>query len=268
MSWNINRKPLADKVHLLVELHRVDVLMLAESPQSAGEMLASLNRNGGAWEFAAPIISMGRARIQIYTRVGRWHIRELVALPHSTIRELQLPNLPSILLAAVHLPSKLWLDSGDQTEICRQLSVQLQQAEATIGHRRLLAVGDFNVNPFEAGMIAPTALNAESSRRVAGKGTRTINEVSYPYFYNPMWNHLGDEMDGPGGTYFYSGTKPVRVSWNTFDQVLVRPDLLRYFKTKELEILTGDGTRSFLNRNKIPDKARVSDHLPIAFKLN
>ncbi len=123
-------------------------------------------------------------------------------------------------------------------------------------------------------MISPTALNAESSRLVAQRRARNINGHSYPFFYNPMWNFFGDATNGTGGTYFsggtyfYSGSKRVRVSWNIFDQVLVRPALLPLFDTSELKILTGDGERSFLKRNGTPDKTNVSDHLPILFKLN
>lgn len=61
----------------------------------------------------------------------------------------------------------------------------------------------------------------------------------------------------------------VRFSWNMFDQVLIRPELLPYFRTKELEILTGDGETSFLTaRSGVPGAQNGSDHLPIVFKLN
>ncbi len=192
--------------------------MLAECPLAAGEMLVSLNRYDGGWEFAAPLDLSETTRIQIYTRIGNHRIQELLAFPHATIRELSWEDSPPVLLAVVHLPSKLWNDPEDQTFVCTHLARQLVDAEDSVEHGRLLVVGDFNINPFEAAMLSPAALNAESSRRVAEKRARVINGHSYRYFYNPMWNFFGDAGSGPGGTYFYGGGKKARVSWNIFDQ--------------------------------------------------
>ena len=268
LFWNINRKPLADEIYRLVELHRVDVLMLAECPLSAGAMLISLNRETGGWEFAAPTNPLNDSRIQIYTRIGEQNIQEMLAFPYATVRELNRPDSPSILLSVVHLPSKLWEHSEDQMVVCTELSRQLRRVESFVGHQRMIVVGDFNVNPFEAAMLSPTSLNAEPSRLVAERRTRNINGYPYPFFYNPMWNFFGDATDGVGGTYFYNGSKRMRISWNIFDQVLVRPDLLPFFDFSALGILTGDGERSFLKHNGVPDKANFSDHLPLLFQLN
>ena len=267
LFWNIARKPLRDEMRRLTERHEVDVLMLAESRLAPDDLLASLNGDGASWEFAAPISPLDDTKIQLYTRLGQQHLQELFVFPHVTVRELSGPDFSSLLLGVVHLPSKLWENPEDQTVVCTELSRQLRAIEEIVGHRRLLVVGDFNVNPFEAAMLSPTALNAEASRRVAARGSRNINGHAYPFFYNPMWNFFGDATLGPGGTYFFSGSKRVRVSWNIFDQVLLRPDLLPHFDTSELDILTTDGQRSFLNRNGTPDKTNVSDHLPILFKL-
>lgn len=268
LFWNINRKPLDDAVHRLAERHQVDVLMLAECPLTAGAMLLSLNRNGGSWEFAAPINPLNDSRIQIYVRSMSEHIEERFAFPHSTVRELIWPGLPTVLLAVVHLPSKLRANPDSQFSECVELGRQLREAEDFAGHRRTLVVGDFNVNPFEPGMLAANALNCESSRALVAKGERIVAGRAYRFFYNPMWNFFGDSGSHPGGTYFHRSSQMVRVSWNIFDQVLVRPDLLYSFNTSQLQIITGDGNNSFLTRAGTPTLPNNSDHLPILFKLN
>jgi len=52
-----------------------------------------------------------------------------------------------------------------------------------------------------------------------------------------------------------------------FDQVLLRPELLPYFRNNNLKILVGDGATLFL-KDEIPDRKAISDHLPILFGLN
>ena len=52
-----------------------------------------------------------------------------------------------------------------------------------------------------------------------------------------------------------------------FDQVLIRPDLLDLFHTKDLKILSEAGGTSLLSGIGVPDKNSASDHLPILFKL-
>ena len=268
LFWNINRKPLRESVARLVERHQIDVLMLAESPLSARAMLVALNRNKGGWQFATPFNPLNPGKIQIYTRLPEQRLTEYVAFPHGTIRSLTGSNRAALLLAVVHLPSKLRTNPDSQFAECVELGRQLREAEDFAGHRRTLVVGDFNVNSFEPGMLAANALNCESSRVLAAKGERVVGGRAYRFFYNPMWNFFGDSGNGPGGTYFHRSSQMVRVSWNIFDQVLVRPDLLSSFDTSELQIITEDGSVSFLTRAGTPTRPNNSDHLPILFKLN
>jgi hypothetical protein len=82
-----------------------------------------------------------------------------------------------------------------------------------------------------------------------------------------MWNFFGDARgDKPPGTYYRAGSDNVEYFWHTFDQVLIRPDLLDRFESGKLRILTTDGIAGFL-RNGIPNKSNASDHLPLLFKI-
>ena len=47
-----------------------------------------------------------------------------------------------------------------------------------------------------------------------------------------MWNHLGDHGEA-GGTFYFEGTEHLCYYWNLFDQVLLRPDLLKGFAPGE-----------------------------------
>ncbi len=266
LFWNIARKPLAEVVARLAVRHQADIVLLAESELSPAQILVALNRPAKIWQFAAPLIS-GREKIHIFTRLGKGNLAERLDAPRWTIRELARPALPAVTIVAVHLPSKLRSNPSSQAFECAELAADIRAIEAQVGHERTLVVGDFNMNPFEEGMLAANGLHGESSRRLAMARERVVEGKKYPFFYNPMWNFWGDAGRGPGGTYFHRSSDRVRLSWNLFDQVLVRPDLLPFFDNAELQILETDGVKSFLTRAGTPTTRDGSDHLPILFSL-
>jgi hypothetical protein len=59
----------------------------------------------------------------------------------------------------------------------------------------------------------------------------------------------------------------VHYFWQTFDQVLVRPSLLEAFPEEELRIVHTVGSRSLLKDRTPGIDRRISDHLPLLFKL-
>ena len=267
LFWNINRKPLGDEIYRLVELHDVDVLMLAECRISVGAMLVSLNRDDRGWEF--PFSE--REKIRVFTRFNSTFLSPRLEEPRWTIRELLLPGLPSIIMAIVHLHDKRSWNEASQSAACFDLSLDIKNVELQVGHHRTLVVGDFNMNPFEPGMLAANGLHTEATRSIARKTSRIVDEKTHRHFYNPMWNFFGDETNGPAGTYYYKSSELVRMPWNMFDQILIRPELFPFLKTNEIEILTGDSEedeKSFLTAQGTPTKKRGSDHLPLLFKLN
>lgn len=94
-------------------------------------------------------------------------------------------------------------------------------------------------------LVAMIHFQAVMSRQVAQLRTRKLQEREYPFFYNPMWSLLGDATPGPPGTYYYSPSGHASYYWHTFDQVLLRPDLLDVFENRDLHILDTDGEQSF-----------------------
>jgi exonuclease III len=183
-----------------------------------------------------------------------------------------LPEVKPILLAALHLPSKLHkTDSQEyQSFVASQVSEKIRKLELENGTSRTVLVGDLNMNPFEKGVASANGLHAVMTRDIARsrKGKRQVVREFYPFFYNPMWGRFGDTTEGPPGTYYRRGSEPTEYFWNTYDQVLIRPELLDSFDEKTVKVLTEfGGTRFLLNSGK-PDHSRLSDHLPLLFALN
>jgi hypothetical protein len=127
-------------------------------------------------------------------------------------------------------------------------------------------------------MVGAEGLNAVMARHIARKGSRKVEGKEYPFFYNPMWSNFGDSMHEihppgtsehePPGTCYYPQSESRWFFWNMYDQVLLRPELMPFFKNKDLKILVGDGVSSFVNADGVPDRDNVSDHLPLLFRLD
>src|SRR5258705_387564 len=124
---------------------------------------------------------------------------------------------------------------------------------------------DLNMNAFEMGVIQADGLHGVMTQAIARKRHRPIGDEVYPYFYNPMWGRFGDTTKGPPGTYYATTSSRDEYFWHTFDQVLIRPDLLDSFDEAELQVLTDCGGIEFLRESGIPDDSRASDHLPLLF---
>jgi hypothetical protein len=182
-----------------------------------------------------------------------------------SIRQISPPIGSSFLLVGLHLPSKLHFSDQEQLMHAIRVSRAIQDAEETVEHSRTLVIGDFNMNPFEPGLVAADSFHAVMDQKIAMKGCRTVQGQEKPFFYNPMWGLLGDASPSPPGTYYYNGGY-INYFWNTFDQVLLRPDLLVFFPQGGVQVISKVGTKGLLNENGLPRSA--SDHLPVVVRLD
>jgi hypothetical protein len=266
LFWNMNRQDRRDVLSRMVVRHGIHILMLAECDLTPAEVLRALNQG----DQAAFHDNGGRCEaVRVYSTFATEHVREVHGAQRYTIRHLQLPLRTDVLLAAAHLPSKLHRTDDSQRYTCADLAEVIREQEQRLGHRRTVLVGDFNMNPFEPPMVSAREFHAVMDRQTARGGSRMVEGKEYPYFYNPMWSLLGDASPGPPGTHYYARGDHVTYFWNMLDQVLVRPELLACFRNEDLEILTDDGTVSFLKKQTgRPNPKTASDHLPLLFRIN
>jgi hypothetical protein len=275
LFWNICRRRLELVLARLIARHGIDVLMLAECTTPESEMLQALNAAGqGSFQRLPPMASQ---RLDLYSRYDRSCFGPVLQeADHFLIRSLTPPNGIEINLAIAHLASPLYKDQRERHSRCIGFAQAICEAErgskGRPGNNRTVVVGDLNVNPFDDAMLDVRSLNALADRRtVLRKDPRQFGKhykEEFRLFYNPMWSHFGDAVE-PAGTYYYDKSNPVvDPLWNMFDQVLLRPALLERFRSKNLRILTTDGTVAFIRSDGVPDGELYSDHLPIYFQLN
>lgn len=267
LFWNVNRKPLHTTVAQLAHQHAVDVLMLAECVTAPVEVLLALNSNGALGYHIAPGVGRCR-RISVFTRFPGRYLTSVSEDDRWTVRRLSLPGTDEVLVAIAHMRSKLYAAAGDQEIGLRWLAQHLGHAERDAGHGRAFLVGDLNVDPFEDSVCAADGLHGVMTREIAARVSRSYLGEERLFLYNPMWGRLGDATPGPPGTYYHDGGHLVTRYWHTFDQVLLRPQLLDRFDDAALTVLTGAGgpdDRSLLSASGRPT---VSDHLPLLFTLD
>jgi endonuclease/exonuclease/phosphatase family metal-dependent hydrolase len=247
----------------------VDVLVLLECAIQVGDLLAALNLGDGGpiFHYAPNRAEAPEESIKIFTSFTPEFLDPLEDGARHTIRRLRLPMCMDIVLAALHLPSKLHSGESSQILACSQWAETIAQAERRAGHTRTVVVGDLNMNPFEAGVVGAGGFHATMARAEALRGQRTVSGQQYPFFCNPMWGCFGERGETPAGTYFHDSGEHVSYYWNMFDQVLLRPSLVERLSTDGVEIVTHAGAVSLLSANGRPDRSVASDHLPILFGL-
>src|SRR5579871_3670894 len=239
LFWNLNRKNLLTSVVRLVNLHHVDILMLAESAIEPTELLSVVDSvTNSPVHFSPGVLCQ---KVHIYMRFPGEYAQPIDESNRWSMRRVTLPERAEFLLVVAHLVDKSRHSNESQAGETTIIAKHIRDAEALRGHRRTIFVGDLNMNPFESGMVMACGLHAVMARTVANKGSRTVQEEEYPFFYNPMWSHFGDSNGRPSGTFYYTSAEQVAYFWHMFDQLLVRPDLLPVFYDEDVQILTDDG---------------------------
>jgi hypothetical protein len=264
LFWNLNKKPLTELIAVLAAEQRIDVLVLAECNIPEVNLLDALNTDQ-PMKFSRPFNPS--PHFKFFLRYPRDCMKLVRDEPGIAIRRLVPPIGLEILMVAVHLPSKFYHQDIEQAFLCTRLTRYIEVAEQKVGHSRTIVFGDFNMNPFEYGVVAAEGLHAVMDKRIAEKRKRTVRGEERPFFYNPMWGNFGDRTPGPPGTYFYENGSQVCYFWYTYDQVILRPDLIEHFNDESLSILTQAGRVNLLSTSNRPDRVVGSDHFPITFEL-
>jgi len=274
LFWNINRKNLTNLIEYYVFKYNVDVLVLIEDAISSNDMLISLNKNSSKYFFC----KSNNRKISIYTsfdsKLFKHHVTdsEFVSLVEFNFID------KSILFGALHLPSKLTATTSEKRSFTvRNILREIDKVEGQLGCSDTILVGDFNMNPFEDGMVQPDCFNAAMCRTIASANTRSVNgsgmgkSIDYKYFYNPRWSFMGDlSKYTPGTYYFYGNDYENHYRWNMLDQILIRPSLIGNLVESSLEIIDKDinGVSLINETNKTRVSSQQCDHLPVFFTMN
>lgn len=264
LFWNVGKRPVLEQLVRLADDQRADVIALAESVFDPADVLRGFRRAASDFHFQPS----EKTKIQVFSRAILGEVVEqfVDGTGNLTIRRFDLKSAPSVLFGVVHLPSKTNWSAEGQAMHSAVVANDVRNVERDVGHGRTIVVGDFNMNPYEAGVAGRQGFNAVMTRHEMRRLDRKVQGRDYPVFYNPMWQFFRDVPGTPGGTFFLRGSSPEAHPWNIFDQVLVRASLVAGLS--EVAILAHDGTSRLVNAHGIPKPRFTSDHLPVSFAMN
>lgn len=179
----------------------------------------------------------------------------------------------STLFAAIHFPSKLKNDEHTHTEL---VPTYKNKVHSLAQHsNRLFIVGDFNMNPFDLGMVQPTGFNAWNNRSTILADTVPHQSGAQRIYYNPCWTLLGDyvssktyqESSRMGGTHYFNKAISKKYLWYMIDQIIMSRTLIEDFNSGSLRVIENSSYITELYKPKI-DETKKLDHLPIFFSFN
>jgi len=184
---------------------------------------------------------------------------------HYSMLRIECPLSIPFLLCCVHLSSKRNRSDLHLQYAAGILRGDIEAQEKVLKTENTVVVGDFNMNPFEAGMTATGAMHALPCYKLASRMvSRTVDGASYNMFYNPSWRLLGDR-DQSAGTYYYSDSSHDTLYWHVFDQVVIRPRFGKRLLSDSVRVVTSICGDSLARPSGYP---HVSDHFPLAFTID
>lgn len=234
----------------------VDIIALAEYSANIDNLIDSLKECG--IEMQKYVCSS--QRITVIGNINN-------AIPALQDDKYSFQIINGYIFCFVHLPSQIYTNNEAARIITiDRIITDTNKIERKNNTENTIIVGDFNINPFDYGMIAANHFHSIPFYDIAKKNSRIIENQNFKMFYNPMWRFFGDLYE-PYGTHYYSGSRADNIFWNIYDQVMIRPTLRQSFVDENLKIITETSTYSLLNKNGHPDKKKVSDHLPLLFEI-
>lgn len=172
-------------------------------------------------------------------------------------------NIEPTFFACVHFPSKLYHDENTHLQCVPAYKDKV--LKLTDHAERLFIVGDFNMNPFDLGMVEPAGFFAYNNKELLENDPILKYNDYRIQFYNPCWALLGDfflDVDlkiknRTGGTFYYQPKLSRAYQWHLIDQIILRKALINEFSPSELKVID--------DRFKLDNSI---DHYPLKFSFN
>lgn len=261
--WNIkNNDDIHDTIIELIKQKDVDVLILAEVPFG---LFTDLKKHPRFKDFIQ--VSNGDSKVEIYSRIYKNNFKTILNARRWSGYEIDIPQRLKINLFPVHFPSKVnWTEESLALE-CVNFANDIKACEKKQGHQNSILIGDFNMNPFEPGILSANGLNAiQDLSYIEKMNRRIVNGKHHEFFYNPMWNFFGDYQK-PLGTHYHRNSGNISYEWHILDQIILRPDLSDFIDNKSIEIITKINNIELGGTYQRPNDKEYSDHYPILLSL-
>jgi hypothetical protein len=267
LFWNTNKLRNWNNIdacllELIIE-KKCDIVILAEYDNTLDRLCTAIN-NLSRDEYTSISTTDGCQKIKGLVK-KKYKIKSILEENRYQIVVIETVYY-KLIIAMIHNISKLRASKEDQEDLLRRFHYDICNAEKNLKTKNTLVVGDFNANPFEPACISANTMHAIPFIEEVQRLSRTIQANDYEMFYSPMWK-FWSRRKIPYATYYYYRSGMVNYYWNTFDQVIMRPQLINAFEYDSLVIVTETSNHQLLKEKK-PDEDNYSDHLPLYCTLN
>ena len=285
LYWNIGNKqpPFEFEIKKLINSHEVDVLILVENKNINNDLIkralsfdaVSLNANN---KFAK--------WVNVYYKLNDEykiaHHSEYTEIDHDSLPPKQVNRVQvfkiigksslEIFFSCVHFPSELYHDEISHLQIAPNYKEKIHSL--TNNSSKAFIVGDFNMNPFDLGMVEPMGFYAFNNRELVTDDQKLKYGSRRALYYNPCWTLLGDyisksnyvESKRSGGSFYYGKRASRNIYWHLIDQIIIRKSIIDNFIESELEVIETPEISKFLySTTKILNEI---DHFPLKFSFN
>lgn len=277
LFWNIHKNDANFRaiINIVAELS-VDIIALAEFPKDtenddySSTLLGQLHSVTST--FTQCRVISNKAKVVVFYRADK-----VDYTPGTDIGKLSIKKFRNVgaadffSFAFCHFESKFDNTDENQSDAILDEVSNIEDYEKNVsGDRNTIVCGDFNMLPYNHGVMGVRHLNAVMSMNIARNNYHRVHGKDYPYFYNPMWSLMGDYGNGEiPGTYYHS---PIGrydpAHWSILDQVIYRPEVDSHFDKASLKIVGKGTTFNLLTDEGFINEQDYSDHLPILFTIN
>jgi exonuclease III len=285
LFWNLNKQDVSDIIISIVNNLSIDVIILAEFNHHRASR-RTLKRGIDLQKFICELNHQTKKTFK-----SRFISGQKIVLLDNFQNETVIAskedkrmsfctyeiNREQFMIAGVHLRDKYSNDSHDLYSYASQHRQSLDENHQNV--KKIIVVGDFNMNPFEQGMMGFMGFNAIFSKEeiLYNSQGRKFGDEFKPFYYNASWEAYN--LVGSQGTYYYDeSNSSLNPYWHILDQVLFSPELMDSYVTGSFNIITKvpalridllreKKSKSTRNVKKIIDK-QYSDHLPITFEVD
>lgn len=272
LFWNINNKNLVQELVRIVLEKSIDIVMVVEAENLDSQYFISGLRKKGRYFDKKEVLSRKNGILLLADR--NIIVSTYKEEKHFTAYKIYVEH-NRYLLVVVHLTSAMYCSEPARDQRANELAKMIEKLEESCNKENeeqgkedyhTMIVGDFNLHPFSSGIIGAHGFHAVMDLNRALTGGRIIDGNRIRFYYNPMWNLMG-RRDHVPGTYYYEADQDDRLFyWYTFDQILLRPELIDAFMWEEFEIIDRIGEISLLRNHRIYSE-KYSDHLPVKFAI-
>jgi hypothetical protein len=173
------------------------------------------------------------------------------------------------LLFVLHLDSAMFKDEDARSRRAISLSNVMRRVEEISFKKddyRSIVVGDFNLQPYSAGIAGIDGFNATMSCIKAKEKYRLVKGNVRWFYFNPTWNVMGKNTNVQGSYYNNNDQKDLSMYWYNFDEVLIRPYFVDKFQWDSFKVIEKTAKYDFI-KGKLINKKEFSDHLPLVFEI-